>query len=198
MRIYDAHIHAQWGDEGKSGEFLKTLDEAGREGAVVCAPRGELGPKGASRESQRDSIDFIAEFASAGSGRIIPFAHIVPQVDGAPDAVRYAKEKGCRGLKMLPNHWYPYDEKIAFPVYEAAQETGLPILFHSGILFAFEDSSRFCRPAYYEALLHFPKVRFARLQPGVIRVQELVSLLPDHLVALNLVDDHVEVEKLAR
>ena len=161
MRIFDSHVHAMWDDADKAGSFLDTLDEAGYEGGIVFSPICEWHEKGASAQSQKESIDFIAEFASADRDRIIPFAHIVPQVKGAPDAVRRAKDKGCVGLKMLTNHWYPYDEEIAFPVYEAAQEAELPILFHSGILFAFEDSSRFARPVYFEALMHFPKVRFA-------------------------------------
>ena len=61
---------------------------------------------------------------------------------------------------MIPHHWYPYDE-VALPVYEKAQELRIPILFHSGILWGFEDSSRFCRPCFYEAMVHFPKVKFA-------------------------------------
>ncbi len=161
MRIFDSHVHAMWDDADKAGSFLGTLDEAGYEGAIVFSPICEWHEKGASPQSQKESIDFIAEFAAADRDRIIPFAHIIPQVKGAPDAVRRAKDKGCVGLKMLTNHWYPYDEEVAFPVYEAAQEAELPILFHSGILFAFEDSSRFARPVYFEALMHFPKVRFA-------------------------------------
>lgn len=161
MRIYDAHVHASWKDGDGATDFLKELDEAGLEGSVVLSPAVEHAAGGPSPAAQRESIDFVARFVSASPDRLIPFAHIVPQVEGAADAVRYAKDKGCRGVKMLPNHWYPYDKEVAFPVYEAAQETGLPILFHSGILFAFEDSSRFCRPVYYEALLHFPKVKFA-------------------------------------
>jgi predicted TIM-barrel fold metal-dependent hydrolase len=36
-----------------------------------------------------------------------------------------------------------------------------PCLFHSGILYFETFSSRFCRPAYYEALLQIPRFRFA-------------------------------------
>lgn len=161
MRIFDAHVHSTWADAGMADGFLETLDRAELEGAIVFSPICEWHEEGATPASQRASIDFIAKFASTAPDRIIPFAHIAPQVKGAPDAVRYAKDMGCRGLKMLPNHWYPYDEEVAFPVYEAAEEAGLPILFHSGILWAFGDSSRFCRPVYFEALMHFPGVRFA-------------------------------------
>jgi predicted TIM-barrel fold metal-dependent hydrolase len=61
---------------------------------------------------------------------------------------------------MIPHHWYPYDEPI-FPVYAKVQELSVPMIFHSGILFGFMDSSRFCRPVHFEALLHFPGIKFA-------------------------------------
>ncbi|MCD6469707.1 hypothetical protein J7L29_02790 [Candidatus Bathyarchaeota archaeon] len=43
---------------------------------------------------------------------------------------------------MIPDHWYPYDE-FMYPIYERVEELGVPIIFHSGILFGFKDSSRF-------------------------------------------------------
>lgn len=161
MRIFDTHVHSRFGDKIKPREFLKKLDQAGYEGAVVFSPGPDEDPKDSTPEKQRASIDFIAKFSAADRHRIIPFARIAPQIPRAVDSIKYAKDRGCVGIKMLPNHWYPYDEKILFPVYEIAQQLELPILFHSGILWGYMDSSRFCRPVYYEALLHFPKVRFA-------------------------------------
>jgi len=35
------------------------------------------------------------------------------------------------------------------------------ILFHTGILYGWEDASRFCRPVYLETLLAQPNIRFA-------------------------------------
>jgi hypothetical protein len=166
VRIFDAHLHTGWDDAGRAGELLGELDAAGYAGALVISPICEWAPGGASAEVQRRSVDFIADFAAADRSRLLPFAHVAPQLPGAADAVRRARDRGCLGLKMLPNHWYPYDEEVAFPVYRAAEECGLPILFHSGILWAFEDSSRFCRPVFFEALLHFPKVRFALAHIG--------------------------------
>lgn len=161
MQILDGHVHSSWDEADQAPAFLKALDEAGFGGAVVFSPGCESHPQGASPETQREAIDFIVRFAAHDRGRIIPFARITPQLPGAPEAVKYAKDRGCRGVKMLPDHWYPYDEKLLFPVYAAAQEAGLPIIFHSGILWSFMDSSRFCRPVYFEALLHFPQLRFA-------------------------------------
>ena len=45
--------------------------------------------------------------------------------------------------------------------YRRAQELGVPILFHSGILWSWGDTSRFCRPCEFEVLMEYPRVRFA-------------------------------------
>jgi predicted TIM-barrel fold metal-dependent hydrolase len=61
---------------------------------------------------------------------------------------------------MIPDHWYPWEPRF-FQLYEKIQQLGVPVLFHSGILFGFKDSSRFCMPCNYEVLINFPKLKFA-------------------------------------
>jgi len=43
------------------------------------------------------------------------------------------------------------------------EELGMPGIFHSGILFGFDDGSCFCRPACCESLVNIPGVKFALL-----------------------------------
>ena len=61
---------------------------------------------------------------------------------------------------MIPNQWYPYEDCVLKYCAKMAA-MGLPCLFHAGILYFETFSSRFCRPAYYEALLQVPRFRFA-------------------------------------
>src|SRR5574340_948191 len=90
--------------------------------------------------------------------RVIPFAWIEPTLPRAVEEVeRCIVDYGLRGVKMIPNHWYPTDEAV-FPVYARIEELGVPIIFHSGILYGYEDCSRFCRPVLYEALINFPGI----------------------------------------
>jgi predicted TIM-barrel fold metal-dependent hydrolase len=35
------------------------------------------------------------------------------------------------------------------------------MLFHTGILWGISDTSQHCRPAFFEIMLHYPKIRFA-------------------------------------
>jgi predicted TIM-barrel fold metal-dependent hydrolase len=76
---------------------------------------------------------------------------------------------------MIPDHWYPYDE-FMYPIYEKAEKLGVPIIFHSGILFGFKDSSRFCRPVNYEVLLNFPDLKFALAHISWPWVDECIAL----------------------
>ncbi len=58
------------------------------------------------------------------------------------------------------SRFYPGDSR-AIKVYKAIAERRKPILFHSGILFDGQDSSRFNRPFEFEALINIEGLRFA-------------------------------------
>lgn len=156
--IIDCHVHAR-GNES-AAEIVRGMDVAGVDKIVLFAPP----PASKWHESEftmRQASEWLAGVVRQAPERIIPFAWIDAALPGAADEVEHAiVDLGFRGLKMMPNHWYPSDE-MAFPVYAKAQALGAPILFHSGILFGQADCSRFCQPVYYEALIHFPGLQFA-------------------------------------
>ena len=66
---------------------------------------------------------------------LIPFASIDPAKGkpGAREARRLVEQFGVRGLKFHPSlqGFYPNDH-LAFPLYEVAQELGVPTIFHTG------------------------------------------------------------------
>ena len=78
----------------------------------------------------------IAERAAANSDVIIPFASIDPHrgAEGVADAKRLIADYGVRGFKFHPSSqaFYPNDREVAYPLYEAIAEAGLPALFHTG------------------------------------------------------------------
>ncbi len=150
----DCHIHCR--PDAQGADVLEAMDAQGIGRALLIAPH-----MAESNEQAMRSIDIIAEICSPDPERLVGFAWIEPTLSGAAEQVEYAiNEKALKGIKMIPDHWYPYEERL-FPVYEKIQELRKPILFHSGILFGNMDSSRFCRPAFYEVMLHFPKIKFA-------------------------------------
>ena len=174
--LIDCHVHSR-GTE-KIGEVISAMDQSGVDKAVIFAPYpGQLG-EGAglnptpteymgfsylevTEDLQRKSTRFISSLQAKVPDRIIAFAWIEPRLKNAAKNAEEAVTKyECKGIKMIPDHWYPHEPKF-FPLYEKVQELEVPVLFHSGILFGFKDSSRFCRPSNYEVLINFPRLRFA-------------------------------------
>ena len=90
------------------------------------------GAKGASRKITNEEI---AELAHKEGDVAIPFASINPHrgAEGVREARRLVKDFGVRGFKFHPSvqEFYP-NERIAYPLYEAIAEAGLPALFHTG------------------------------------------------------------------
>jgi len=162
MKIWDCHVHSLGGET--ADETLKAMDAAGITRINLFArypgdSTDECLPP--PRESYRPTIDHVASLQAAAPDRIYGLAWIDPRSEGALEEVEYALvDKGLRGIKMIPNHYEPCDE-LCFPIYEKVQELGKVIQFHSGILYGFGDSSRFCRPVLYEALVHFPTLKFS-------------------------------------
>jgi hypothetical protein len=153
--LIDVHTH-YWGEPGGAAAILAALDAAGVD-KVVCFSRKPA----VDRQDQRASTDEIGRVAREAGGRIVPFVWIEPRLEGAAEEVERARQDhGIQGVKLIPEHWRPADAEPR-RIYERAGELGLPILFHSGILYIGSDTSEQCRPVHYEVLLEYPKVRFA-------------------------------------
>ncbi len=150
----DVHVHSRGGET--ASDILKAMDEAGMEKIFLFSPY-----PGLDADRQRESNEFIAKIASEAKDRIVPFTFVEPRLESAPEEVdRAINDLGIKAVKMIPMQWYPGGPE-ARAVYEKVQELGVPMLFHSGILWGIKDDSQYCRPVYYEALLDYPKIRFA-------------------------------------
>jgi len=159
MRVWDCHCHARGDETGE--QVLRSMDEAKVDRVNLFAKYPA--PKGGQyrREDVRASIDHIAKAQTADPDRIFGLIWAEPRTPGMVDEIEYGiVEKGLRGVKMIPDHWGPTDEML-LPIYEKMQALGKPIQFHSGVLYGFGDSSRFCRPVLFEALVNFPDLRFS-------------------------------------
>jgi predicted TIM-barrel fold metal-dependent hydrolase len=149
----DCHIHCRAGADGN--EILRAMDAREMEKAVLIAPHMTK-----SDSEVVESIGLIEATCAPDPERLLGFAFVDPSLPGAVDHVRMAVDRGLKGFKLMPDHWYPYEERL-FPTYAAIEEVRKPMLWHSGILWGNMDSSRFCQPVFYEVLIHFPKVKFA-------------------------------------
>ena len=135
--IIDAHIHCS-GRE-KSGDVLRTLDEAGIDKAVLLAPFLNGNYSMHDSDSLRSANRYLSRLIAGREDRLMGFAVINPALDKASADLRIACELGLHGLKMVPAGWYPYEE-CALRIYETASDLRLPILFHSGIFISFINS----------------------------------------------------------
>jgi predicted TIM-barrel fold metal-dependent hydrolase len=79
------------------------------------------------------SNDEILEIAAANSDVLIPFVSIDPHRGNAAAEARRLIGRGARGFKFHPNlqAFFPND-RLAYPLYEAIAEAGLPAVFHTG------------------------------------------------------------------
>jgi predicted TIM-barrel fold metal-dependent hydrolase len=149
----DVHTHAEVSDKGAgslsdelnaaSAEYFKTgdrrrptLDEIAayyRERRMACVvftvdAEAATGVPAIGNEE-------IAEAGARHPDVLIPFASIDPAKGrlGARQATRLVREHGVRGFKFHPNvqGFFPNDRAV-YPLYEAIQEAGVPVVFHTG------------------------------------------------------------------
>lgn len=127
-KIFDVHMHfpRNWEDPTADPRpMVERLAETAVRVGIVRAcmlTGGRFGP------SYETGIEILQEFGDL----FIPVAVIDPEEADA-DAVRWLYELGYRGLKLI-GVARPYDEPDYLPTYAAAEELGMPILFHLGVI----------------------------------------------------------------
>ncbi len=177
--VIDVHVHSL-GSESID-QIVRGMDEAGLEKVVIFSPYPAAIPTNrifprvrpgivrhleftypeVDSEKQRRAIEFVSRLQREAPDRIIAFVFLEPRLKNAVEILEWAvTSKEIRGVKMIPDHWYPYDEFL-YPIYRKIEELGVPVIFHCGIEFEFKDSSRFAKPVNYEVLINFPRLRFA-------------------------------------
>jgi uncharacterized protein len=81
------------------------------------------------------SNDFAAELVRSKPDRFVAYAHHDPLLpDAVPRLERAVRDLGLKGYKMLgPEIERRLDERSLFPLWETAQDLGIPLLVHFGI-----------------------------------------------------------------
>ena len=85
-----------------------------------------------------DDNDRVLEWAKRWPGQFIPFYWVndLDNAEKAADELEVAvREKGHRGIKFHPmRQKFFANEKRLRPIFAKAQELGIPVLFHSGVV----------------------------------------------------------------
>jgi predicted TIM-barrel fold metal-dependent hydrolase len=156
--VVDAHVHLNdygyWPDpyfeiaSAKSGKppkevedglvdpggkrLLEQMDILGIDNAVILSLDWSLGMEADAPVSIEDVHKAYADLARSTNGKLIPFAGVDPRRPNALEILTEAHDLGLAGLKLYPpSGFYPYDE-VVFPLAEACQEWGVPLVFHTG------------------------------------------------------------------
>lgn len=153
--------------------FLLELDVSGLDRAVLL-PIDCTSTRGASIWSNEQ----IAELCQM-SERFIGFASVDPHQPKTVQKLEQAvRGLGLRGLKLAPGiqEFYPNDPAL-YPLYEKAQELGIPILFHAGMTWEPRAKTGYGRPIYFEDVAYdFPELRIVLAHLAWPWVLEAVAL----------------------
>jgi predicted TIM-barrel fold metal-dependent hydrolase len=154
MRIVDCHVHVA--GEADAASLLRQMDANGVERVLLIS----AAERRCLRQTRLNLLQ-TKRLVDVAPDRISGLARLEPTIPGMAGLAEEALcEMGYSGIKIIPDHWFPHEERLE-PFWEKMNGLRAAILFHTGILYGFEDGSRFCRPLYLEKLLHYPRVRFA-------------------------------------
>ena len=154
MRIVDCHVHMK--GEVDPQALLAQMDATGvaRTLAISVTERVSL-------QQTRENLLQAKKLFDAAPDRISGLAWLNPVIPGMAGLAEEALcDLGFVGIKIIPDHWYAYEQRLE-PFWEKMNGLRASILFHTGILYGYDDGSRFCQPLWLEKLLHYPRIRFA-------------------------------------
>jgi predicted TIM-barrel fold metal-dependent hydrolase len=180
--LLDGHIHIT-SLEGSLSAFRTQLTRAGMDGALLIS----LPPPPAGRKPDGVPADRrIAQVLEFTEGRpnMFPFLWIDPMDDEVFGQIDEAVRRGIAGFKVICHNHYPGDDR-AMKVFRRVAAKGKPILFHSGILWDGQPSSRYNRPAEFEALLDVEELRFSLAHIGWPWCDELIAVYGKFLNAYS-------------
>lgn len=183
MKIFDMHIHHFGGAVDPEG-MLRRMDEAGIYGGCVFSnwPTEANPSLGTSFDERLESVLMWSE----GYGdRIFPVIWVHPHEENIIEKVRFAKERGIRAVKIICTNFYVYEEPCMALLRECAA-LGLPVIFHSGILWDGAVSSNFNRPINWEALLEIEGLRFSMGHCSWPWIDECIALYGKFLNSLTM------------
>ena len=153
----DGHIHIREGKQDKD-EFQRRLEQIGIHGGLIISHPPRVFHRVARPRSARERLDNLL-FWTSSNPNLFPFFWIDPLEDNVIEQINMALESNVSGFKVICNRYYPGDRR-PLEVFCRIANNNKPVLFHSGILWDGEDSSRYNCPRGFEALLEVDGLRF--------------------------------------
>jgi predicted TIM-barrel fold metal-dependent hydrolase len=131
--------------------------------------------------------DYIAALQRQDPSRIVGYASVNPDYRGPKAAVRELEravtELGLQGVKLYPMYqdWSPADPVLAFPVFEKAEQLGVPVMVHQAGSTRIDARMEYARPALLDAAgRQFRGLRLTIAHVGLPWVDEALFMLTKH------------------
>jgi len=109
------------------GAFEELLTVEGVDYACILAERSPITTGVCTNEQVREFCE--------GRKRLIPFCDLNPflYTDLGSEVHKKVEDEGFRGVKLYPTYQHYYlNEPRIYPLYQAAQDLGIPVLIHTG------------------------------------------------------------------
>ncbi len=155
MKIYDAHMHIGGDDVPNPKGLIENLEAGGVYGGGVFS----IDPVDPGF-TYKERMDNLFAWVKGYEDRLFPFAWLHPYEENVLDKVKDCAERGVTGFKFIPNDYAVGDAKPQ-KVFSLIEELGLPIFFHSGILYDYDQNMDYNRPANWECFIHFKNLKFS-------------------------------------
>ncbi len=156
------------------GELIGTVDVTG-----VTGVEGPAHPERCN--------EYIAGCVRKQPDHLIGFASVNPLFRGVRTAVeeleRAVTLDGLAGLKLYPmyQHWSPDDRDVAFPVFAAARDLGIPVMVHQAGSTRIDASMAYARPALLDDIgRNFRDLRLIIAHCGIPWIDEAMFMLTKH------------------
>ena len=160
MKIYDAHIHAK-GTKPAPEKMLNDMRTLGvYAGCVFSEPPVEQNSAFGAAKTFDARLEEVLNWSIGHEDRIFPIMWIYPYEENIIENIRRAVSAGVVGFKMICSDYYIYEEQPMMVLREIAR-LGVPVLFHSGILWDGHPSSKYNRPVNWESLLDIDGLKFS-------------------------------------
>lgn len=174
---------ASYGDHDTDlGQFMRDLDEAGIDKAVVIP----LDQTRFAWGKYKVPDIFIRDFVVKHPDRLIGFSASCPldersklNLSGLQEFETSVKDFGLKGLKLFPVYsWYYPNDTSVYPFYEKAQELGVPVMLHQAGTNAPFARMKYGRPIFLEDVaIDFPKLNICACHMGYPWTEELFALM---------------------
>lgn len=160
MKIFDMHIHCA-SKPPVPHELIAEMAKAGVYGGCVFSDWPDRAVQYEnSGSSFEDRLKEIKAWCDPYLERLFPIMWIHPYEDDIMDKIDIAVKEGVAGFKIICTDFYVHEDGC-LKVLDKIAKTGLPVIFHSGILWSGAASSKFNRPVYWEALMDIEGLRFS-------------------------------------